>query len=149
MPPFITPVDSKEFRHGEPHAEPTVKSMTAGLGKWKVGRACKRVPRWMVWVIVPIMIASMTGGFMSDSSSRRRARNAASASAQISYMGADFKTVNGGAFLTDVSPPGSPADVAGLLGGDVITSFDDKPVKSESDLMNLLSRRRSANRQRH
>jgi serine protease Do len=93
------------------------------------------VPRWMVWVIVPIMIASMTGGFMSNSS--RRSRNAASA--QTSYMGADFKTVNGGAFVTDVSPPGSPSDVAGLIGGDVITSFDDKPVRSESDLTNLLN----------
>ena len=140
MPPFVTPVDAKEFKAMANRIhEQTVKSMTAGLGKWKVTRACKRVPRWMIWVIVPIMIASMTGGFMSDSSSRRRARNAASASAQTSYMGADFKTSNGGAFLTDVSPPGSPADVAGLLGGDVITSFDDKPVKSESDLMNILS----------
>jgi hypothetical protein len=137
-PPFIKPIDPREFKAmAHQIHEKTVKSMTAGLGKWKMAKACKRVPRWMVWIIIPIMIASMTGGFMSDSSSGRRARNAASA--QKSYIGADFKTVNGGAFLMDVSPPGSPSDVAGLLGGDVITSLDDKPVKSESDLTNLLT----------
>jgi PDZ domain len=134
VPPLTATVDAKEFKAmaGRIH-EKTVKSMTAGLGKWRVTRACRRVPRWMVWVIVPIMIASMTGGFMSNSRSKRRAQ-----SAQTSYMGADVKTVDSGAFLTDVSPPGSPSDVAGLVGGDVITTFDDKPVKSESDLSNFL-----------
>lgn len=138
MPPFASRVDPQEFKAmaNDIH-EKTVKSVTAGLGKWKVARACKRVPRWMVWVIVPIMLASMTGGFISNS--RRRDRSTASASSQLSYMGADFRTVDGGAFITDVSPPGSPSDVAGLIGGDVITSFDDKPVKSESDLTNLLN----------
>jgi hypothetical protein len=136
MPPFISTIDPQEFKAmaNRIHVK-TINSMTAGLGNWKVGRACKRVPRWMVWVIVPIMVASMTGGFISKTT--RRSRNAASV--QTSYIGADFNTANGGAFITDVSPPGSPSDVAGLFGGDVITSFDGKPVKSESDLMNLLS----------
>ena len=134
MPPFVTPIDAKEFKAMAQHIHTkTINSVTTGLGKWKIARACKRAPRWMVWVIICIMVASMIGA-MSNSS--RRARSAASA--QSSYMGADFKTGNGGAFVTDVSPPGSPSDVAGLVGGDVITSFDDKPVKSESDLTNLL-----------
>lgn len=135
MPPFVTPIDAKEFKAMAQNIHTmTVKSMTTGLGKWKVARACKRVPRWMVWAIIGIMVASMIG---SMSNSSRRVRSAAS-SAQTSYMGADFDSVEGGAFVTDVSPPGSPSDVAGLIGGDVITSFDDKPVRSESDLANLL-----------
>jgi S1-C subfamily serine protease len=47
--------------------------------------------------------------------------------------------VSGGAFIEDITPPGSAADKAGLVGGDVITSFDGKSVKSESDLTNLLT----------
>jgi membrane-associated protease RseP (regulator of RpoE activity) len=140
MPPLSSPFDAKEFKAMAHRIhDQTVRSMTSGLGQWKVGRACKRVPRWMVWVIVPIMIASMTGGFMSNSSSRRRSRMSATASAPLSDFGARYKTVNGGAFIQDVSPPGSAADKAGLIGGDVITSFDGKPVKSESDLTNLLA----------
>jgi serine protease Do len=86
------------------------------------------------------MIASMTGGFMSNSVSRRnRTRSSATANAPNSYLGAHYKTVDGGALIRDIMPPGSAADKAGLVGGDVITSFDGKPVRSESDLSNLLT----------
>lgn len=134
--PFITPIDPKEFKAmaNQIH-EKTVNSMTAGLGKWKMARACKRVPRWMVWIIIPIMVASMAGGFRSSSSRR----SSGASSAQASYIGSDFTDGSGGgAFVTDVSPPGSPSDVAGLVGGDVIISFDDKPVKNDEDLTNIL-----------
>jgi membrane-associated protease RseP (regulator of RpoE activity) len=138
--PFTSPADRAEFKAMANRIhDKTVKSVTSGLGGWKVGRACKRVPRWMIWVIVPIMIASMTGGFKYNSNSRRSPRNAVSANTQNSFLGAEYKTAQGGAFVLDVSPPGSAADKAGLIGGDVITSFDGKPVKSESDLTNLLT----------
>lgn len=114
------------------------KSMTAGLDKWKVGRACKRVPPWMMWIIIPIFVASMIGGPISISRNRRD-RGGASASAQSSYIGSNYKTVQGGVFIEQINPPGSAADLAGLVGGDVISSVDGKPVKSKSDLDNLLS----------
>lgn len=139
MPPLTAGFDEKEFKAMARRIhDQTVKSVTTGLGRWKVGRACKRVPRWMVWVIIPIMIASMTGGFRSGSRSGGSGSSAASASAQRSDFGGHYKTANGGAFIQDVSPPGSTADKAGLVGGDVITSFDSKPVKSERDLTNFL-----------
>jgi PDZ domain len=141
--PFRTaPPDSKEFKAMARHIhEQTIKSVTTGLGKFRIGRACKRVPRWMVWVIVPIMIASMTGGFISNSGSRNRGRDRGSysSSAQTSFLGSHYKTVEGGALIEGITPPGGAADKAGLVGGDVITSFDGKPVKSESDLTNLLT----------
>jgi serine protease Do len=37
-----------------------------------------------------------------------------------------------------VDPPGSPADKAGLVGGDIITSFDGHAVKTEDEMMELL-----------
>jgi S1-C subfamily serine protease len=140
--PFTSPADRAEFKAMANRIhEQTVKSVTSSLGRWKVRRACKRVPRWMIWVIIPIMLASMTGGFKFNSSSRRSSpRSAVSAPSQEdSYLGAEYRTTQGGAFIRDVSPPGSAADKAGLIGGDIITSFDGKIVKSESDLTNLLT----------
>src|SRR5215216_3450403 len=43
----------------------------------------------------------------------------------------------GGAQVESVSP-NSPADIAGVRLGDVIVRFDDKPVRSTDDLLNLL-----------
>lgn len=118
-----------------------VRSLTTGLDRWKLGRSCRRVPRWMMWIFIPLFVAGITGGLFSKSTMRMRTRggSAVSASAQNSYLGSHYKTAQGGAFIEDVTPPGSAADKAGLVGGDVINSFDGKPVRSESDLSNLLS----------
>ena len=75
---------------------------------------------------------------MPNSGIRNRGRSSASASAPSSFLGSHYKTGEGGVFLRDVTPPGSAADKAGLIGGDTIVSFDGKNVKSENDLTNLL-----------
>lgn len=142
-----SPANKKEFREaaGRIH-EQTVKTLTGGLGRpvGLLSRTCRRMPRWMVWVLIPLFVIGLTNGLFSPSDSRIRNRNksrdaAAVASAQNSYLGSNYKTDLGGAFLEDVTPPGSAADKAGLVGGDVITSFDGKPVKSDDDLSSLLS----------
>ncbi len=51
----------------------------------------------------------------------------------------EFKSAGGGAFIEAIAVPGSPADKAGLVGGDVITSLDNQPVKSATDLRKLLA----------
>jgi membrane-associated protease RseP (regulator of RpoE activity) len=139
--PQTSPTGAKGWGAMATHmSEQTVKSVTTGLGQWKLTRACKRVPRWMIWVIVPVLLASMTGIFTSTNVTRRnRDRARATANAPHSFLGGNYKTVDGGAFIEDVMPPGSAADKAGLVGGDVITTFDGKPVTSASDLTNLLT----------
>src|ERR1044072_143155 len=58
---------------------------------------------------------------------------------QRSYAGVnDFDAVDQGATFKDVEPPGGPADKAGLVGGDIITSFDGKAIKDDDDIMSLL-----------
>ena len=138
------PANSKEFRAaaGRVH-EQTVKSMTSGLGRLQpLTRACRRMPRWVVWVLIPLFVIGLTNGLFSPSSERIRNRNkdreAAASAAPHSFLGGNYRTDMGGAFLEHVTPPGSAADKAGLIGGDVITSFDGKPVKSEDDLTQLL-----------
>ncbi|HWT01704.1 MAG TPA: PDZ domain-containing protein [Pyrinomonadaceae bacterium] len=138
--------DKKEFRDAAARVhEQTVKTLTGGLGRSGVARACRRVPRWMVWVLIPLFVLGLTSGLFSPSNSRLRNRNKKSDPAAVesahnsSYLGGHYRTDQGGAFMDDVTPPGSAADKAGLVGGDVITSFDGKPVKSDGDLSSLLS----------
>ena len=52
-----------------------------------------------------------------------------------------FETADGeiGAIIDNVEPPGSPADKAGLVGGDIVTSFDGHAVKNEDDIRELLA----------
>ena len=141
-PPLTSPAGVKDWGAVARNArEQAVRSMTTGVGRWKIARTCRRVPKWMIWVFLPIFAFSIMGGMSSNSRLRtiKRGSADATATASNSYLGAHYKTTPDGAFIEDVTPPGSSADKAGLIGGDVITSFDGKPIKSESDLSNLLS----------
>lgn len=119
-------------------SEQSVNAVSRGLSQWKIGRACQRVPRWVIWIVLPLIAVSMINGPKSVRNSRDRGRAGAVAVASNSFLGAHYKTANGGAFIEDILPPGSAADKAGLVGGDTITSFDGKPVRSNDDLTNLL-----------
>ncbi len=56
----------------------------------------------------------------------------------LAYFGVDeFETGEGGVTFNNVEPPGSPADKAGLVGGDIITSFDGHPVSTEDEITEL------------
>jgi S1-C subfamily serine protease len=58
-----------------------------------------------------------------------------------SYAGVDeFDTAENGVTFASVVPPGGPADKAGLVGGDIITSVDGQPIHSDDEMMNLLGR---------
>jgi hypothetical protein len=105
------------------------------------GKPAGRKSHWMLWMIIAIVILSVTGGgLLTPFALRKRGSIGASASASRSYFGTDFKTMDGGAFMDVAYPPGGPADKAGLLGGDIVTSFDGQPVKSEDDVVKLLGK---------
>lgn len=53
-------------------------------------------------------------------------------------FGTEFSSEGGGAFMDLAYPPGGPADKAGLVGGDVVTSLDGQPVKNEDDAVKIL-----------
>jgi S1-C subfamily serine protease len=58
-----------------------------------------------------------------------------------SYFGVEsFETAdnNTGVTFERVEPPAGPADLAGLVGGDIITSFDGQPVAEEDQIEDLL-----------
>jgi len=92
---------------------------------------------WM-WIVLGLFFAS--GGLMSAFVKNvRNIPRVTGVAASRSYFGIDgFHDANGGASFDYVSPPGGPADKAGLVGGDVITSFDGHAVKDEGQMMDLL-----------
>jgi len=58
-----------------------------------------------------------------------------------SYFGIEnFDTAenNQGVIFNRVEPPGGPADLAGLIGGDIITSFDGQALHEEDQMEGLL-----------
>jgi len=58
-----------------------------------------------------------------------------------SYAGVNgFETTEGGVTFANVEPPGSAADKAGLVGGDILTTVDGQPVHSQAEMMEILRR---------
>jgi len=56
-----------------------------------------------------------------------------------SYVGVNsFETTEGGVTFDNVDVAGGPADQAGLVGGDIITTFDGRSVREEDEMMDLL-----------
>lgn len=50
-----------------------------------------------------------------------------------------FEDVEGGVTFQNVEPPGSPADTAGLVGGDIITTYDGQRAEDEDRMRELLT----------
>jgi hypothetical protein len=94
---------------------------------------------WM-WIVLGVFFAS--GGALSSlklRGPRSGAGPAAIFSSPRSFLAVNgLRTTDGGVTVTDSSPPDGPADKAGLVGGDIITSFDGHTVTSDSQMMDLL-----------
>lgn len=58
-----------------------------------------------------------------------------------SYAGVrGFETTDGGVTFENVDTPGGPADLAGLVGGDIITTVDGQPVHSDDEMTEIMRR---------
>ena len=95
---------------------------------------------WM-WIVLGVFFAS--GGGLSMLRLGHVPRPGAGPgpvfSSTRSYVGVDeLRTTDGGVTFGSVAPPGSPADQAGLVGGDIITSFDGHTVTDDGQVMDLL-----------
>ena len=92
---------------------------------------------WM-WIVLGLFFASGGGLSMFVKNVRHIPRVTAPAVSR-SYVGVDgFQTTNGGVTFDVVEPPGSPADKAGLVGGDIVTSFDGQVVTEDDQIMDVL-----------
>ena len=122
---------------------PFTPNPNAPLARQAAAKSPRR--RWgltgMTWVWIGLGVFFAGGGVLSmfkSPSSFRPPRISAPAPSR-SYFGVNsFTTVDGGVTFRVVEPPGSPADQAGMVGGDIITSFDGRPVTKSDDMTNLL-----------
>jgi membrane-associated protease RseP (regulator of RpoE activity) len=102
----------------------------------------KRRMRGMTWVWIAIAIFFASGGGLSMLMKNvRDGTRIAAPAVSRSYAGVNqFKGADGGVTFDNVEPPGSPADKAGLVGGDIVTSFDGESPKGQNEMMDLLRR---------
>jgi membrane-associated protease RseP (regulator of RpoE activity) len=96
----------------------------------------------MTWMWIALGVFFAGGGVLSlfKSPNIPRPRGFVSAPAPTrSFFGVNqFTNTDSGVTFKVVEPPGSPADKAGLVGGDIITTFDGRAVKRSDEIMNLL-----------
>jgi membrane-associated protease RseP (regulator of RpoE activity) len=114
---------------------------TSSLGSW--ASACKpRSSNWWIWIIVVIAVLAVSGA-VSNSVRNRAARRAAVAqlpATSILDEVDDFDTADGGgAFIEGLAGPDTSLERAGLMGGDIITSLDGKPVRDEDAIRRILA----------
>jgi membrane-associated protease RseP (regulator of RpoE activity) len=94
-------------------------------------------PHWIVWVILSIVLASVAGGsfmFPLRINLGGGPRGAGSGPEKSMVGASGFSTEVGGVMIESASPPDGPVDKAGLVGGDLVTSFDGQAVKSDLEL---------------
>ena len=124
-----------------PYAAP-VGTMAAATGR-KIRKRCGRMSG-MTWMFLGLLIFFVAAaGFTAIVRPIRQNIRAEIAKAEIprSYAGVNsFDTTEGGVTFDNVEPPGSPADKAGLVGGDIVTTFDGQTVTSDDEIMDLLGR---------
>ena len=98
----------------------------------------------MAWMFIGLLIFFIAAaGFTAIVSPIRRSIKIESfpPSPPRSFAGVNsFEDAEGGVTFDTVEAPGSPADKAGLVGGDIITMFDGQRVGSEDEIMDLLGR---------
>jgi membrane-associated protease RseP (regulator of RpoE activity) len=129
---------------GAPGAAPFYPGVNAPLAR-QTGRDYPRRRRlgfsgmtWM-WIVLGLFFASGGGLSMLVKNVGHIPRGSATSSATSSFLGVNgLDGANGGVTFADVGAPGTPADKAGLVGGDIITSFDGRAVTDEDEMKDLL-----------
>jgi S1-C subfamily serine protease len=116
--------------------------MIPGAGRQMARRAKKM--SGMTWMFIGLLIFFIAAAaFTAIVTPIRRAMPGVSAPPPPprAYVGVNsFEDGEGGVTFDNVEPPGGPADKAGLIGGDVITSFDGQVVHEEDEMTDLMRR---------
>lgn len=115
-----------------------------GMAVSAAGSMRKRKKRMsgMSWMFIGLLIFFIAAaGFTAIIRLRQNVRVQFAPSSTRAYAGVNsFDTTDGGVTFDNVEPPGSPADVAGLVGGDVITTVDGQAIHSDDEMTELLTR---------
>jgi hypothetical protein len=105
-------------------------------------RRCRRMSG-MAWIFVALLVFFIGAAAFTAVVTPLRKNAPAQFITPVtkSFVGVDgFDSVDGGVTFDSTDCPGGPADKAGLVGGDVITSFDGQTVHDEDELTDLLAK---------
>jgi hypothetical protein len=117
-----------------PYAAPIAQQTGAGFPYKR-----RRRLSGMAWVFIIIAIFFVMGAGLSALRKNVRSRPGISINFNRTYFGVDgFDDAPGGVTFDVVEPPGGPADKAGLVGGDIVTSFDGHAVTNQNEMKDLL-----------
>lgn len=104
-------------------------------------RPRRKRARWIVWPLLGLSIAAVSGGaaLVGLRGSLGPRISISSPAAPRSFFGAnDFAEVDGVGVLVEAVLPGSPAEMAGLRDGDIVTIFDGNAVTTGNELRRAL-----------
>jgi S1-C subfamily serine protease len=100
----------------------------------------KRRMSGMSWIFIGLLVFFVcAAGFTALVSPIKHSIDVVRGPVVKSYIGVNgFKNTDRGVIIEAVETPGGPADEAGLIGGDVILSFDGQPIQNEDQLNALM-----------
>ena len=101
----------------------------------------KRRVSGLGWILIGIAALFVIGGLISVLRTQRQPSSSARPHPpNESYFGIhEFINVSdGGVTFDTVYPPDSPTDKAGLVGGDIITTFDGRAIKHKNEMSEVL-----------
>lgn len=110
--------------------------------KWM--KACGvRRGGWWLWLTIALVIMIAAGMIPLSMMSRNRGDRPGGGSGDIvrSFVGVDgFETApGGGALVVGIAAPDTPFVRAGIIGGDIIKTFDGKPVSDAEEMREILA----------
>ena len=122
-------------------------SQQAGTDDIGVGRATSVLPRkkrrfgGISWIFVALLVFFVgAAAFTALVSPKHQNAGVIKINVTKSYIGVDgFNDTDQGVIFESVSVPNGPADKAGLVGGDVILSFDGHQIQNEDQIDELMT----------
>ena len=94
----------------------------------------------MTWILIGIALLFAVGGILTAFRKNAPPPARTVSTPPRSYIGInEFEDAEGGVAVRDVWPPDSPADKAGLVGGDIITAFDGHATVDKKEMKRLLA----------
>lgn len=133
------------FRLGTSYgASGQVGTVAAATGSAPLVAKKRRKMSGMTWVFVGLLVFFIGAAAFTAIINPIRHREGAPViklSVNKAFIGVNgFDTTENGVTFESVNAPGSPADKAGLVGGDIITKFDGQDIRDEDQMNELMAR---------
>lgn len=133
------------FRLGTSYgASGQVGTVAAATGSAPLVAKKRRKMSGMTWVFVGLLVFFVGAAAFTAIINPIRQREGAPViklSVNKAFIGVNgFDTTENGVTFESVNAPGSPADKAGLIGGDIITKFDGQDIRDEDQMNELMAR---------